>query len=105
MRRFPRLRAVAVGFALTGLFTAVLATGASPPAHAVVAPVFSNLPPATANACVPGPLQRQLQPCLVVVADSTDYATFSTGITASTPGSPTQARTRDWIFECPRELR
>jgi hypothetical protein len=88
MRRFPRLGAVAVGFALTGLFTAVLATAASPPAHAVVAPVFNNLPPTTANACVPGPLQHQLQPCQVVVADGTDSATFRTGITAHTPGSP-----------------
>jgi len=48
MRRFPRLRAVAVGFALIGLFTAVLAGAASGPAHATISdspeakPVFDN---------------------------------------------------------------
>jgi hypothetical protein len=83
MPRFPRLRAVAVGLALTGLFTAGLATAVSPPAHAVVVPVFKNLPTGTGGGC-----PNAQQPCQLVVADSTDYATFSTGITASTPGFP-----------------
>jgi hypothetical protein len=55
MRRFPRLRALVTGFALIGLFTAVLAGATSGPAHATVAaeasetlPVFFGpLPPKT----------------------------------------------------------
>jgi hypothetical protein len=81
VRRFPSVRAVAVGFALTGVFTGVLATSASPLADAVVAPVFNNLPPGTGGGCL-----KAQQPCQIVVADSTDYATFRSGITASTPG-------------------
>jgi hypothetical protein len=83
MRRFPRLGAVAVGFALIGLYTAVLAGAASGPARATTtgAPVFNNLPPKTATSCYAG--QVQLQPCQVVLVPvGTDTATFSTAITA-----------------------
>ena len=83
MRRFPRLRVLVTGFALIG-FTAVLATAASQPAHAVVgAPVFNPLPPGTGGAC-----PKAQQPCQIMVADSTDYATFRTGITAHRNGFP-----------------
>jgi hypothetical protein len=88
MRRFPRLRVLVTGFALIG-FTAVLATAASGPAHATAtgAPVFNNLKTGTGGPCPSG----QLQPCQVMLADSTDNATFSTPITATAkdPGSPT----------------
>ena len=84
MRRFPRLRAVAVGFALIGLYMAVLAGAASGPAHATTTgpPVFNNLPPISHTSCFAG--QVQLQPCqvLLVPTDTSDTATFSTGITA-----------------------
>ena len=87
MRRFPRVRALLTGFALIGLFTAVLAGGTSGPAHATTtgAPVFNNLKTGTGGPCPSG----QLQPCQVMLADSTDYATFSTPITAKDPRSPT----------------
>jgi hypothetical protein len=92
MRRFPRLRVLVTAFAVIG-FTAALGTAASGPAHAAAPvpppPVFNNLPPITAKACVPGSLQSEQQPCQVVVADGKDIATFTTGITAHTPGYPT----------------
>jgi hypothetical protein len=84
MRRFPRRRGLVTGFALIGLVTAVLVGGTSGPAHATSTgpPVFNNLPPGTGGAC-----PKAQQPCQVVVADSTDYATFKTGITAHKNGS------------------
>jgi len=89
MRRFLRLRGLVTGFALIGLFTAVLAAATSGPAHATTtgAPVFNNLKTGTGGPCPSG----QLQPCQVMLADSTDHATFSTPITATAkdPGSLT----------------
>jgi hypothetical protein len=89
MRRFPRLRVLVTGFALIGL-TAVLAGTASGPAHATTtgAPVFNNLPPKSQTSCYAG--QVQLQPCQVVLvpADTSDTAKFSTGITAHRYGFP-----------------
>ena len=81
MRRFPRLRVLVTGFALIG-FTAVLAGAASGPAQATPTgpPVFNNLPPKGSTYCYVGQVQKE--PCEVLLADSTDYATFSTGISA-----------------------